>query len=112
MNPELERAPSAAAAPLDQLKKSVQSDLQYVSLQADGRTYGGWYRVLPDGQMELLALANMHSERRAESSPIEQARGMLADFIRTARSNAQVPESISSNATWIPWTAASSARWR
>jgi RNA polymerase sigma-70 factor, ECF subfamily len=94
---KFERA-SAAAAPLDQVKKSVQSDLQYVSLQADGRTYGGWYRVLPDGKMELLALANMHSERRAESSPIDQARGMLADFIRTARSNAQVTGSISSNA--------------
>jgi RNA polymerase sigma-70 factor, ECF subfamily len=83
---ELEGASAAVAAPLDQVKQSVQSDLQYVSLQENGRTYGGWYRVLPDGQMELLALANIHSERRAESSPIEQARGMLADFIRGGRS--------------------------
>ena len=64
---------------------SVPTDLQYVSLQAEGRTYGGWYRVLADGQMELLALANIQSERRAESTPVEQARGMLADFVRTAQ---------------------------
>jgi RNA polymerase sigma-70 factor (ECF subfamily) len=77
---------SATAAPLDDVKQSVHSDLQYVSLQVEGKTYGGWYRLLPDGQMELLALANMHSERRDKGTPIEQARGMLADFVRSARS--------------------------
>jgi DNA-directed RNA polymerase specialized sigma24 family protein len=66
-------------------KASVHSDLQYVSIQLDGSTYGGWYRVLPDGQMELLALANMHCERRTESTPVDQARGMLTDFIRGVR---------------------------
>jgi DNA-directed RNA polymerase specialized sigma24 family protein len=66
-------------------KASVHSDLQYVSIQLDGSTYGGWYRLLPDGQMELLALANMHCERRTENTPVEQARGMLTDFIRGVR---------------------------
>jgi anti-sigma factor ChrR (cupin superfamily) len=66
-------------------KASVHSDLQYVSIQLDGNTYGGWYRLLPDGQMELLALANMHCERRTESTPVDQARGMLTDFIRGVR---------------------------
>ena len=78
-------APAPAPAPLEDVKHSVHSDLQYVSLQVDGRTYGGWYRVRLDGQMELLALANVHCERRYENSPVEQARGMLADFIRVAR---------------------------
>lgn len=67
---------------------SVHSDLQYVSIQVDGSTYGGWYRLLPDGQMELLALANMHCERRSENTPVEQARGMLTDFILGARRKA------------------------
>jgi anti-sigma factor ChrR (cupin superfamily) len=66
-------------------KASVHSDLQYISIQLDGSTYGGWYRLLPDGQMELLALANMHCERRSENTPVEQARGMLTDFIRGVR---------------------------
>jgi DNA-directed RNA polymerase specialized sigma24 family protein len=69
-------------------KASVHSDLQYVSIQLDGNTYGGWYRLLPDGQMELLALANMHCERRTENTPVEQARGMLTDFIRGVRRKA------------------------
>lgn len=85
MTKEFESRAAGAAAPLDQVRQSVYSDLQYVSLEVDGRIYGGWYRQLTDGRLELLALANMHSERRTESTPIEQARGMLADFVRSAR---------------------------
>jgi RNA polymerase sigma-70 factor, ECF subfamily len=85
VNQELEPRSEGAAVPLDQVQRSVSSDLQYVSLQVDGKSYGGWYRLLPDGRMELLALANMHCERRAEKTPVEQARGMLVDFIRASR---------------------------
>ena len=84
MKKELEPHSAGGAASLDQVKQSVHSDLQYVSLQLDGKTYGGWYRQLPDGQLEMLALANMLSERRPEGTVIEQARGMLADFVRSA----------------------------
>jgi hypothetical protein len=77
-------ASAATAAPLEQLKESLYSDLEYVSLQVDGATYGGWYRVLPDQRIELLALANMNCAMRHESSVLEQARGMLMDFIRAA----------------------------
>jgi RNA polymerase sigma-70 factor (ECF subfamily) len=85
VNKKLVPHSAGGAASLDQVKQSVHSDLQYVSLQSDGKTYGGWYRQLPDGRLELLALANMHSERRPEGTPVEQARGMLADFVRSAR---------------------------
>lgn len=85
MDKESEAAVGAGAAPLEQVRESVQSDLQYVSIQLDGGTYGGWYRLLPDGRMELLALANMHCERRCENTPAEQAQGMLADFVRRSR---------------------------
>jgi RNA polymerase sigma-70 factor, ECF subfamily len=87
VNKKLEPRSAGGAASLDQVKQSVHSDLQYVSLQLDGKTYGGWYRQLPDGRLELLALANIHSERRAEGTPAEQARGMLADFVRSAHRN-------------------------
>lgn len=89
MDKKWEPAASAGEASVEPVKASVQSDLEYVSIQLDGSTYGGWYRVLPDGQMELLALANMHCERRSESTPAEQAQGMLADFIRRARRKPQ-----------------------
>jgi RNA polymerase sigma-70 factor, ECF subfamily len=85
VNKQIEPRSAGAAASLDHVQQSVYSDLQYVSLELEGKTYGGWYRQLPDGRLELLALANMHSERRSESTPIEQARGMLADFVRSAR---------------------------
>jgi RNA polymerase sigma-70 factor (ECF subfamily) len=90
VNEENKQHPAGAAASLDEVRQSVSSDLQYVSLQLNGKPYGGWYRVLPDGQMELLALANMLCERRPEKTPIEQARGMLTDFVRsTGRDGAQ-----------------------
>lgn len=85
MDKEVDPASSAGPAPLEQVRQSIHSDLQYISIQLDGKTYGGWYRLLTDGRMELLALANMHCERRDENTPTEQARGMLADFIRAAR---------------------------
>jgi RNA polymerase sigma-70 factor (ECF subfamily) len=85
VNQELEPRSEGAVASQDQIRQSVSSDLQYISLQLDGKPYGGWYRLLPDGRMELLALANMHCERRAEKTPVEQARGMLVDFIRASR---------------------------
>ncbi len=93
MDKELKPGSDAAAASLEQVERSVHSDLQYVSIQVDGKVYGGWFRVLIDGQVELLALANMHCERRYENTPIEQARGMLTDFIRAARPAAQPNES-------------------
>lgn len=84
MDNKVEPTGGVGVAPAEP-KASVHSDLQYVSIQLDGNTYGGWYRLLPDGQMELLALANMHCERRTENTPVEQARGMLTDFIRRVR---------------------------
>lgn len=84
MDKKLGPADGAGTAPLGP-NTSVHSDLQYVSIQLDGNTYGGWYRLLPNGQMELLALANMHCERRTEATPAEQARAMLTDFIRSGR---------------------------
>lgn len=92
MDKKVEPAGGAALAPAEP-KASVHSDLQYVSIQVDGDTYGGWYRLLPDGQMELLALANMHCERRTEGTPVEQARGMLTDFIRGLRRKSKSGES-------------------
>jgi hypothetical protein len=86
----------------------IESDLQYVSLQLHGLTYGGWYRVLPNGQMELLALANMRVEPRTENTPLEQALGMLADFVRSAapqhpeEESNSVPHDCVSNHTVVP----------
>jgi RNA polymerase sigma-70 factor, ECF subfamily len=94
---EFEPASSAQPAPLEQVKQTVHSDLEYVSLQVDGATYGGWYRVLADGRMELLALANVHCERRPENTPVEQARGMLSDFVRVARPRSKTNGSATAN---------------
>jgi RNA polymerase sigma-70 factor (ECF subfamily) len=87
VNKEIEPPSADGAAPSDQSKRSGYCDLQYVSLELDGKTYGGWYRQLPDGQLELLAIGNIRSERRSNGTAMDQARGMLEEFVRAARSN-------------------------
>ena len=109
MDKKFEAAVTAGTAPSEP-KASVHSDLQYVSIQVDGSTYGGWYRVLPDGQMELLALANMHFERRTESTPVEQARGMLTDFIRGVRRKANAATASTSTLGSLLYADASKTR--
>ena len=84
MNDRSESRQSSAATPLNSIRQTAQSDLQYVSLQIDGKTYGGWYRVLGDGRLELLALSHVHREPRSDSAPIEQAKGMLADLVHAS----------------------------
>lgn len=63
----------------------AQLDLQYVSIQLDGITFGGWYRLLSDGRMELIARAHMAWDRRSQATPREQAEAMLSELIRTER---------------------------
>lgn len=94
---ECESSSEAAPPPFQGARQAVQSELEFISLQIDGETYGGWYRLLADGQMELLALANRHSERRPERTPVEQARGMLTDFIRSARHKRKIIRAVESN---------------
>lgn len=94
MEKPCESISGAAPAPFQADRQTIQSELEYISLQIDGETYGGWYRLLPDGQMELLALANMHSELRPERTPVEQARGMLTDFIRSERGRRKIIRSV------------------
>lgn len=87
--------PSATPA----VRQTAQSDLQYVSLQVDGKTYGGWYRLLGDGRMELLALSHVLCEHRSEVVPIEQAKRMLTDFLRTIHAEKERHDSVPAHAT-------------
>jgi hypothetical protein len=58
------------------------TDLQYVSIQLDGITFGGWYRLRPDGRMELMARGHMTWDSRSQAIPLEQAKEMLSELIR------------------------------
>lgn len=60
-------------------------DLQYVSIQLDGITFDGWYRLLPDGKVELMARGYLIRGRLPEGTLHEQAEAMLSEVIRAKR---------------------------
>ena len=62
--------------------ESERSDLQYITQNVAGTLFGGWYRILQDGRIELLALGGIWRGPRRDSLPQRQARAMLARLVR------------------------------
>lgn len=67
--------PGPAPGPLDE-------ELQYITQCVAGTAFGGWYRVLDDGRIELLALGAVWRAPCRGSMPQRQARAMLARLVR------------------------------
>lgn len=63
----------------------ANTDLQYVSIQLEGITFGGWYRLLADGRMELIARVHLVRDGRSQATLREQAESMLSELIRAER---------------------------
>jgi len=61
---------------------SQQSELEYITQCIAGTLFGGWYRILHDGRIELLALGGIWRAARRASLPQRQARAMLARLVR------------------------------
>jgi hypothetical protein len=62
--------------------QSGDDDLHYVTQCVAGTLFGGWYRVLRDGRLELLALGGTWRAHRSALLPQRQARAMLARLVR------------------------------
>jgi len=62
--------------------ESLDNDLQYITQCVAGTLFGGWYRVLEDGRIELLALGGIWRAPAQGSLPQRQARAMLARLVR------------------------------
>lgn len=60
----------------------LESDLHYITQCVAGTLFGGWYRILRDGRIELLALGGIWREPARGSLPQRQARAMLARLVR------------------------------
>lgn len=59
-----------------------KSDLEYVTQCVAGTLFGGWYRVLHDGRLELRALGSVWYQPCGASLPQRQARALLARLVR------------------------------
>jgi len=63
-------------------QESEHCELQYITQCVAGTLFGGWYRILHDGRIELLALGGIWRAARRASLPQRQARAMLAHLVR------------------------------
>jgi len=62
--------------------QALENDLYYITQCVAGTLFGGWYRVLHDGRIELLALGGVWRAPSRGSLPQRQARAMLARLVR------------------------------
>jgi hypothetical protein len=67
----------------------LDNDLQYITQCVAGSLFGGWYRVLHDGRIELLALGGIWRSPGKGSLPQRQARAMLARLVRLRGAHAE-----------------------
>jgi hypothetical protein len=77
-----------------------QTDLVYFQHTIESRVYGGWYRLLPAGCIEVLAIGLMQTLALDGRRPEEVACGVLAEFVRARASLGQpvpnIPASLAS----------------
>ena len=60
------------------------SDLTYFTHQVDGRLYGGWYRLLDGGRIEVLAMCKIAIASAGSSAP-ESAKDVLMGLVRAEK---------------------------
>ena len=68
----------------------LNNELQYITQCVAGAPFGGWYRVLQDGRIELLALGGIWRAPARGSLPQRQARAMLARLVRLRGRSAEI----------------------
>jgi hypothetical protein len=60
------------------------SDLTYFTHEVDGRLYGGWYRLLDGGRIEVLALCKI-AIASGGSSALESAKDVLMGLVHAEK---------------------------
>jgi hypothetical protein len=60
------------------------SDLTYFTHEVDGRLYGGWYRLLDGGRIEVLAMCKIAVASAGSSAP-ESAKSVLMGLVRAEK---------------------------
>jgi hypothetical protein len=62
-----------------------QSSLHHFTIDVEGTTYGGWYRMMPNDCLEVLAIGLMQVRPLDGRVPVELAKQSLAEFIRARK---------------------------
>ena len=58
------------------------SDLKFVPTHVNDEPGGGWYRELPDGQIEVMTRAQLECVPLEDGDPETQARAVVEKLIR------------------------------
>jgi hypothetical protein len=62
-----------------------QSSLHHFTVEIEGTIYGGWYRMMPNDCLEVLAIGLMQVRPLDGRIPMELAEQSLAEFIRARK---------------------------
>lgn len=57
-------------------------ELHYFTHSINGKVYGGWYRLISPGDLEVLGAGSMETVRFAGFEPEAVARSVLEEFVR------------------------------
>jgi hypothetical protein len=60
------------------------SDLKFVPLTVDDELGGGWYRELPDAQIEVMSRAQLERVPLDNAEPEEKARTIVEQMLKRA----------------------------
>lgn len=57
-------------------------ELHYFTHSINGKVYGGWYRLVSPGDLEVLGVGSMETVSFAGFEPEAVARSVLEEFVR------------------------------
>lgn len=57
-------------------------ELHYFTHSINGKVYGGWYRLVSPGDLEVLGVGSMETVHFAGFEPEAVARSVLEEFVR------------------------------
>jgi hypothetical protein len=57
-------------------------ELHYFTHSINGKTYGGWYRLVSPGDLEVLGVGSMETVPFLGYEPEAVARSVLEEFVR------------------------------
>jgi hypothetical protein len=89
MNRTVDEQADAGPAPFE--GQGSDTDLKFVAVELGEETAGGWYRELPDAQIEVLSRAQLERVPLVEADAERTAREKIAEILTRRSASSSDP---------------------